>query len=889
MFCKREDLKTESDVEQKLLWQLLTAARPNGLGYSPVDIATKPNIRTYEFDKGSKRRRYFPDYVVILAGLPVLIVEAKAPGESLIDALEEARLYAIKINESFPHGINPCTRVLVCNGDTLATCPTDSSTIDDEVPFEHITPVDVDYGRLVEKTCRTALHARTSQIVDHLTTRPLRRPLSGLGGQSVRNEEIGHNTFGSTLALDFRHLFDPTTLEDRAFLVKNAYVASKRRDRYVEPIDKLIRGITPPAVAHLGTIEDSAKSREVAEILRRGRALEHQIMLLVGSVGSGKSTYVDYLVNVALPQELIERTHWLRLNMNNAPRDEALANRWLIERMSDELRSVAPNIDVDSLDGLKKLYAPEIRKLNKGVLSMFQEDSSEYKTRLYDAISRLQADALGTARALARFLCGDRGRLLVVVLDNCDKRNRDEQLLMFQLAHWIQNEFKCLVVLPLRDVTYDLHRGEPPLDTAQKDLVFRIEPPKFSEVLSSRVALALKEMSARPADKRLSYVLPNGIRVEYPASDQGMYLASILTSLYEHDRFLRRILSGLAGRNIRKAIEMFLDFCSSGHINEGEILKIRKANGNYVLPIRIVAQVLLRMNRRFYDGDKSHVKNIFQCATSDPIPDHFVRLAILRFLSSRLRDLGPSGVRGFHRSGDLVARLVFLGHDAARVRAELLYLLKSTCIIAEHQRIDDLTDADLISLSPGGSVHLELLQSIDYVAACVEDLWMTDTAVTDRVAARIGGNRYAHLSDATVLDNAKELVDYLSKYETKLPTNPAAYASDDALENLHDWNDARGAVARALDERRSLVTDARVYVGNLSYDASKEDVIAAFTQHGLEVADVFLAGGNSKGYAFVSLTSADDAARALDRLQHVRVLGRAIRVAPADKRPHGRR
>ena len=63
------------------------------------------------------------------------------------------------------------------------------------------------------------------------------------------------------------------------------------------------------------------------------------------------------------------------------------------------------------------------------------------------------------ARGMARFLCTGGGRLLVVVLDNCDKRNRDEQLRMFQLAQWAQSQFKCLVVLPLRDVTFDLGDG----------------------------------------------------------------------------------------------------------------------------------------------------------------------------------------------------------------------------------------------------------------------------------------------------------------------------------------------------------------------------------------------------------------------------------------------
>jgi hypothetical protein len=63
--------------------------------------------------------------------------------------------------------------------------------------------------------------------------------------------------------------------------------------------------------------------------------------------------------------------------------------------------------------------------------------------------------------------------------------------------------------------------------------------------------------------KTLSYVLPNGIRVQYPASDQAVYLASILRSLYEHDRFVRRIMTGLAGRDVRRPLEIFLDSCTS--------------------------------------------------------------------------------------------------------------------------------------------------------------------------------------------------------------------------------------------------------------------------------------------------------------------------------------
>jgi hypothetical protein len=43
--CSFEDLHTESDVEQKLLWPLLTKSIPNGAGLIAADLLTKSSIR----------------------------------------------------------------------------------------------------------------------------------------------------------------------------------------------------------------------------------------------------------------------------------------------------------------------------------------------------------------------------------------------------------------------------------------------------------------------------------------------------------------------------------------------------------------------------------------------------------------------------------------------------------------------------------------------------------------------------------------------------------------------------------------------------------------------------------------------------------------------------
>jgi ABC-type lipoprotein export system ATPase subunit len=41
--------------------------------------------------------------------------------------------------------------------------------------------------------------------------------------------------------------------------------------------------------------------------------------LIVGSVGSGKTTFIDHLKEVALPNDIVNSTLWLRFNMNESP------------------------------------------------------------------------------------------------------------------------------------------------------------------------------------------------------------------------------------------------------------------------------------------------------------------------------------------------------------------------------------------------------------------------------------------------------------------------------------------------------------------------------------------------------------------------------------------
>jgi RNA recognition motif-containing protein len=81
-----------------------------------------------------------------------------------------------------------------------------------------------------------------------------------------------------------------------------------------------------------------------------------------------------------------------------------------------------------------------------------------------------------------------------------------------------------------------------------------------------------------------------------------------------------------------------------------------------------------------------------------------------------------------------------------------------------------------------------------------------------------------------------------------------------------------------------------IYVGNLSFDAEAEDVQQLFGEYG-QVSKCSLPldrdTGRKRGFAFVEMANEADETKAIDDLQNVEWMGRAIRVNKAEPRTGG--
>lgn len=762
MFCTISELHSESDVEQKLVMPFLRAGYPNGAGFANVDIFTKVNLRHLSIDKGASAKVYRPDFILLINGIAVAVIEAKSPREDILEGLREARLYATELNALYPSSINPCVRIIACNGHKFVTAPWDSDTPDCEVELNDCIPSTQSFHNFLKLVSRAALQAYSEKAVQQLRRQKYWRAQDLLGGLTARDEDVGYNSFGKDLAFEFEHIFNPTSTEQRANIVRNAYVPSKRRRHYVDEIDRIVHRAVPSLPGSGQLIDDTSSPADLLRVLGRGKELQNKTLFLIGAVGSGKSTFIDFFREVKMTPEIGARTVWVYIDVNESAHAKAVFEKWIAERIVARLRATEP-IDLDDPDVVRKVYSVELQLLDKRVLSQLPKESPRRAELIAEEIRRLDADPQLHAKALARYLCGERSKLLVIVMDNCDKGDAALQLTTFQIIKWLHSWLTCLVFLPLRDVTYDVYRNSPPLDAIIKDHVFRIEPPPFTDVLRKRIALALDELRRAGKDEIHSYTLEGGATVVYPTSDLGVYLGCLYKSLFEHDALLRKMLVGLADRNLRRAIEIFIEFCKSGHISEAHILKIRLAKGEYALPYHVVTRVLLRMNRRFYDGSVAIIRNLFQCNPLHVAPSNLSRYSILKWLEGMWGEFGPTKVKGFHRVERMMKELAPLGIDSSVLEEDVKYLVEAGCIATEHQRREIQSDSDLISLSASGRAHLRMISNTDYLAACSEDCWIADEERVRQIAKRIGaGGRKQHYRQTTQAENAAALAEYLA-------------------------------------------------------------------------------------------------------------------------------
>jgi hypothetical protein len=264
-----------------------------------------------------------------------------------------------------------------------------------------------------------------------------------------------------------------------------------------------------------------------------------------------------------------------------------------------------------------------------------------------------------------------------------DKLDLKAQLDAFSLSLWFMERTACFVILQMRDDTYERFKNKKPLDTFRSGITFHISPPRFIDVVKRRLELSLEYLAANAAETQ-SYTLESGARVIYPKTELGMFLRELYIELFERKRNISRVLEALAGRDVRRALEMFVSIITSGHLSETAITSLVKGSGGFPISEYNVLKILMRTEYRFFSEVSGFTTNIFHYDQDWEKPDNFILIEVLYWLALNRKRVGQIGLEGFFSCKHIGEEMQRHGYVPEDILAALSFLLTKELIEADH-------------------------------------------------------------------------------------------------------------------------------------------------------------------------------------------------------------
>jgi hypothetical protein len=669
------DGATEGDVETQVVLRLMT--NPELLDIPVDDIRSKNGIAARDIGKGAKRKiGYIPDFCVFKKSLPIIVVEAKAPHNDVVQAYSEARLYAHEINSDFPSGLNPCSRILATDGKRLLAGTWDASpSIDFEIGS--IAPGTREIDELRTLLGQQTIQDIALQISEKIRAKDFKRPFNQGSGEVLISSRIEPNSFSADLAPILRRYFSSKNNTKDSDIYSRAYVSSNEITGY----DRILQSFLKERLTRAKKRTEITTTKKRSDIVTRAissfdevRPSSGDMQLVTGGVGVGKSLFARRYKEFLQPESLKDKNHWAFLDFNNSPQDHAKWESWVCEQFVGSIIEEGAPINLRDPDDQERVFASDLADRKAFYDRMDAVSIGRGLLEKARDIEQWRQDPKKCMSGISRYIQGDRAENIIVVFDNVDRRESASQLAAFETALWFMDQTRSMVILQMRDSTFENYKHQPPLDTFRTGQIFHISPPRFIDVVRKRLELSLESLNEE-APELVRFNTSGGATVTYPKSWAGMFLRGIYEELFVRPNNLSRVLEALAGRNVRTALDMFMAILTSGHMPEEVIVSVAQGNGFKTFPEYRTLRALMRQDYRFFNSNSGFVANIFNCEGRWQRPSNLLIPELMFFLLGQRKVKGDNGQMGFVALPRLLQHLEGIGFVREDIKEAAEYCL----------------------------------------------------------------------------------------------------------------------------------------------------------------------------------------------------------------------
>ncbi len=573
-------------------------------------------------------------------------------------------------------------------------------------------------------------------------------------------------------------IFEDIADQDQLEVLQSCYIHSSSVRGAADYLDHLITESIPQFLVDEGTRSvgppgsragfDDVMGAAVSE--RRG-----ELILLLGGIGSGKTTFLKRYQRTAGREVLSSHTLWFAIDFLKAPLDPNELEAFVWGSVLDEIRTRYASKEYEKRRHLHEVFAPNIEALRATILADMKKGSSGYDRTLAPYLHQWQQQLTSYVPQLVRVSC-TRDRLIpVLFVDNVDQLAPAYQAQIFLLAQRMTRIVDSLTVVSLREESYYTASVQKSF-TAYSSRKFHIAAPLFRRMIGSRIKFAIQLLDRMEQSGAVAAVNPTDQR------NIRNYLTIVQGSLFGRNKKIARMIEAICYGNMRLALELFSTFLTSGATDVSKMLRIQERDGAYHVAFHEFVKAIMLRDRCYYKEEQSPIMNLLNVG-AEQNSSHFTALRILTVLLAFRGDSTREG-RGYVEIARLVNEFEALFDNREDLLAATERLIAQQLVEVNTRSTETVEGASHIRITSGGWYYLRhLVRSFPYL-----DLVLQDTPFDDADVEKL-------------LRESVYQVDNLSdKEEMKLERTRARFARVEAFLDYLEGEEAREKDLYQLEE-----------------------------------------------------------------------------------------
>jgi hypothetical protein len=605
-------------------------------------------------------------------------------------------------------------------------------------------------------------------------------------------------------------LTDESLLKDKTGL-DLCYVKTSERVKYDSRLKVYLQDLKPDLERKV-TRPLLRGTSEIANTIKKSNSITQKFLLILGSVGAGKTTFIHHVRYISAVNEIEGKIPWFYIDFKKTT-DSANHRNFIYNELLDAIESDVVFDMGDWNKTITKAYREKIEALRKGPLfPLYNSDKVKFDIAISEMIAKEREAVEPYVEKILSYIAKSRSCYLII--DNVDQiDNLELQTKIFVEAQAIARLINFNVLMSIRDTTYIKHKSSPPFDAFQFDTIY-IDPPQMRPVLSRRFTYAKKLLEG----KSVTITTDRGYSFTVPSLEA--FFEVVTRSVLSDPT--GQLLEVLADNDVRRGLNLVKEFLMSGHVSTTRALLKYAKDGVFNIPQHEFFKGCIFGQKKYYREEESAViLNIFDSKLGNP-KTQLLRLHLL----ARLVDFSSNASYEGTNFSDILKDLKQIGIPEKNIMLTIEKMLEYRILRTSNK--DCLSSASCILPTRFGAyIVRELSCQFMYSEPCSIDSYIYDDEFWERLSKNFYSFNTADVGNKVPIrvERVKIFLEYLQSIEKKWVDTCARYG----LEN--GWNNKiveKDILLRSNEYflqvlRSNERTIARDLVDNQLYDRDGDD------------------------------------------------------------------